>query len=92
MGSTHCLDHSVFSEFPLATLEKYTAIQGSFGFWILRRSDFRFEALCFGLSEFGILDQVFTESRLLRDGRLRVVSNFCKRQRTGQNTHTRARL
>lgn len=90
MGSTHCLDHSVFSEFPLATLEKYTAIQGSFGFWILRGSDFRFEALCFGLSEFGILDQA--ESRVLRDGRLRVVSNFRNRQRTGQNTHTRARL
>ena len=47
-------------------MEKYTAIQGSFGFWILRRSDFRCEALCFGLSEFGILDQFFAESRVLR--------------------------
>lgn len=92
MGSTHCLDHSVFSEFPLATLEKYTAIQGSFGFWILRRSDFRFEALCFGLNEFGILDQFVAESRVFRDGRLEVASRFRKRQRTGQNTRTRARL
>ena len=92
MGSTPCLDQWVFSKFALATMEKYTAVKGSFGFWILRRGDFRFEALCFGLGEFGIPDQPLAESRIPRDGRLRVVCGFGKRQRTAQNTHARATL